>query len=844
MEADLSPGTRIAGRYVIHRLLGKGGMGAVYEAEHEELQRLVAVKVLLPRFVQDASAVARFFREARSAATIRHPGIVEVFDLGRDGELAFIVMEKLEGEELTDRIRYAERLGPRFVTEVGMEIADAISAAHDAGVIHRDLKPQNIFLAQQGSDREQVKVLDFGIAKLVDADFSAQPLTRTGDFFGTPLYMSPEQLRGEKALDGRSDVYAMGVILYEALSGNPPYQATTLPDLLIKVVSQDPSPLSQVRGDLPSALSALVMKAMAKDREARFQSARELFDALGAVAATLPDDPPVRFRSTVTPRPQSDTVTSSQNQQRATGSGPRRLVSTGSRPAVKRITAPPTNRRRSLIVIGVVLLVALVAGIVLTRPPSPAGERAGERESPPAIPVAVPIEVAPVIIPEPPAPLPRRSSPEKNHSPQARRPNRRARPGAAMRSFLLIVVLLATTSRADTASEADLQYSLGTELFKQKRYDEALQHFIASDRLVPNANVVLNIATIYAFLKRDTEAFNWFETYLAFDGLDAERLNRARASQSALKARVAVIDVQTTPSGAELFVDRIDLGSVGIGPRKLAVQPGSRTIIARRTGHREARATIDIAKGNTELVSLSLVEITGTLAVNSEPPGATVKREDTGVVLGQTPLTLPLPVGELRVAIGLDRFVEQSKSIRITADQRTELGLTLSRAADQSSVLTVTGAPEGATVKAGDQRIGTIPLTIGTLEPGTLNLLIEAPAHEPWLTQVLLEPGAATRVEVRLVSLDAERFRWLRWLGYGFGAATLAAGGATGIDAIVTRSAFDAAPSRATYDQVALLNPLADGLMIGGVIAIVATVVLDLVVFRTQHSTGTIDVAR
>lgn len=277
---ELLPGATMAGRYTIERLLGKGGMGAVYEARHAQLGRTVAIKVLLPALAQDAEAVARFVREARAAASIGHPGIVEVFDLGTSEGTAFLAMEKLEGEELFERIQRAHPLPIDWICRVGADVCDAIAAAHAAGIVHRDLKPQNVFLAHRGRERDVVKVLDFGIAKLTEGDRGDAPLTRTGQVFGTPLYMPPEQLHGAKDLDGRADVYAIGSMLYEMVTGRPPFTAETFAELVLKVATAEPRAIEQLRPDAPAALVSLISRAMAKDRDARVESARELCSQL------------------------------------------------------------------------------------------------------------------------------------------------------------------------------------------------------------------------------------------------------------------------------------------------------------------------------------------------------------------------------------------------------------------------------------------------------------------------------------------------------------------------------------------------------------------------------------
>jgi serine/threonine-protein kinase len=264
-------------------------MGAVYHAEHVELGKHVALKVMLPELGAKGDMVRRFMNEARSAARIGHPGIVEVFDLGMDGTLAYIAMEKLEGEELQARIQREAHLPIELVVRIGVEIADAIEAAHDNGIVHRDLKPANVFLARRGRQQEVVKILDFGIAKLTQSD-SGGLETSTGAIFGTPLYMAPEQLRDSKQVDRRTDVYAIGAILYHALAGAPPFRGPTLPELIYQITTVIPPPITSVRGDVPEWLERVLVRALAKEPGERFQKARDLADAL--MSATAPEVDP------------------------------------------------------------------------------------------------------------------------------------------------------------------------------------------------------------------------------------------------------------------------------------------------------------------------------------------------------------------------------------------------------------------------------------------------------------------------------------------------------------------------------------------------------------------------
>lgn len=274
-------------------MLGAGGMGEVYEAEHLALQRKVALKVLHPHFTHNPNTLARFKREAQAAASIGHPGIVDTFDLDEDEETGetFIAMELFQGEELAARIEREGPMSPEVVARLGLEIADAVSAAHEHGIVHRDLKPQNIFLVTRERKRDLIKVLDFGLAKLVDPGEIGGGLTRSSDFLGTPLFMAPEQFHNVKDVDGRADVYSIGVILFLALSGKLPYEAESIADLILKINMDPPLSLASLRPDVSLDLVSIVKRAMAKNRDDRFLSACELADALEAFLEGRPQQP-------------------------------------------------------------------------------------------------------------------------------------------------------------------------------------------------------------------------------------------------------------------------------------------------------------------------------------------------------------------------------------------------------------------------------------------------------------------------------------------------------------------------------------------------------------------------
>src|SRR5262245_17344427 len=279
----LNPGDIIDGKYRIVRLIGEGGMGAVYEGENTRIHRRVAIKVLHAGVAEQGEAVARFEREAQAAGRIGSEHIVEVLDLGTlpNGD-RYLVMEYLDGEGLGGRIKTRGRMSAQELAPIAHQLMEGLGAAHGAGIIHRDLKTDNVFLLRsRGGKADFVKLLDFGISKFSqlsgDSGFS---MTRTGAVMGTPYYMAPEQAKGSRELDHRVDIYATGVILYEALTGQVPFNADTFNELLFKIVLEEPRPLEQIDPTIDAGFAAIVAKAMAREPALRFQSANEMQNAL------------------------------------------------------------------------------------------------------------------------------------------------------------------------------------------------------------------------------------------------------------------------------------------------------------------------------------------------------------------------------------------------------------------------------------------------------------------------------------------------------------------------------------------------------------------------------------
>jgi len=280
VQDEVGPGVVFAGRYRLVSELGRGGMGAVWRAEHVTLGSPVAIKLLEPRLVNTAGMVERFMREARSAASLQSIHVVSVFDFGVEDHTPYIAMELLTGESLRERLDRQGKLGPAETVRLLTHVARAIQKAHDSGIVHRDLKPENVFLVRD--DEEFAKVLDFGIAKIVGEvnDTSAGVATQTGTMLGTPYYMSPEQAQGTRAVDYRADLWAMGVVAYECLLGSRPFDSTALGDLVLRICS-GPIPVPSEVGPVPPSFDAWFARAVARDPAARFASAQELVEALG-----------------------------------------------------------------------------------------------------------------------------------------------------------------------------------------------------------------------------------------------------------------------------------------------------------------------------------------------------------------------------------------------------------------------------------------------------------------------------------------------------------------------------------------------------------------------------------
>jgi serine/threonine-protein kinase len=278
----------------LNRLLGSGASGSVWAAKNELIDRDVALKIMRPDVAEDAVALQRFFNEAKASGRVRSSSIVEILDLGQaeDGS-PFLVFELLDGEGLDQRLARETTLEPEFACEVFLSVAKALALAHSQGIIHRDLKPANIFLHRDPEGNHIAKILDFGISKIFETNNNFT-LTRTGTVVGSPAYMAPEQASGREDLDGRADVWSLGVVMFEALSGTLPHEAPNYNALMVRILTQDVDPLATRKAELPPSICAVVDQCLRRDRDQRVQGADALVQQIERAVAELKS---VRYRA-------------------------------------------------------------------------------------------------------------------------------------------------------------------------------------------------------------------------------------------------------------------------------------------------------------------------------------------------------------------------------------------------------------------------------------------------------------------------------------------------------------------------------------------------------------------
>jgi serine/threonine-protein kinase len=403
MQHSVQEGDVLDGKYRVERVLGEGGMGVVVAARHLMLEEQVALKFLQPEIARQGEAVARFLREARAAVRIKSEHVARVTDVGQLANGSpYMVMEYLDGKDLSLWLREHRRLSVEDVVDYVAQACEALADAHSLGIVHRDLKPSNLMLVQRSDGSPCVKVLDFGISKVTSEGGAALNMTRTTAVLGSPLYMSPEQMMSTRDVDARTDVWSLGVILYELLAGTPPFVAETLTALSVMVATHDVSPLRLHRPEIPVGLEAVVHRCLTKRREDRFQSVGELALALAPFA-------PARSRTSIerASRLAGSATAAGMALQASTGAAAQSLGGASSIASFSNTSNEPVRSKRMLpIALGVgFLLTAAIAGAVLyfgrepsaadSAPSAGASEAAATPPPAPELPPAQPSVTAP-----------------------------------------------------------------------------------------------------------------------------------------------------------------------------------------------------------------------------------------------------------------------------------------------------------------------------------------------------------------------------------------------------------------------------------------------------------------
>lgn len=281
MMVGVREGEVLAGKFRVERVLGVGGMGVVVAARHIQLDERVALKFLLPEALASSNAVERFIREARAATKIKSEHVARVMDVGTfETGQPYIVMEYLDGVDLSQLLESQGPLPPNEVADLVLQACEVIAEAHALGIVHRDLKPANLFLTRFLDGSPCIKVLDFGISKVTLPGQDQAALTKTSAMMGSPLYMSPEQMSSARSVDARTDIWSLGAIMYELLTGGPPFSAESLPELCAKILQEEPPPVLTRRADVPAAFAAVVERCLTKSREQRYQTVGDLAVAM------------------------------------------------------------------------------------------------------------------------------------------------------------------------------------------------------------------------------------------------------------------------------------------------------------------------------------------------------------------------------------------------------------------------------------------------------------------------------------------------------------------------------------------------------------------------------------
>jgi serine/threonine-protein kinase len=400
MSKPVLEGELLAGKYRVERILGQGGMGVVVKARHVDLDEPVALKLMLPEVASNEEAVGRFLREARAAVRVKSEHVARVIDVGQlESGAPYLVMEYLDGQDLAQILRERGPLPIDDAIDYLAQACEAVAEAHVLGVVHRDLKPANLMVITRSDGSECVKLLDFGISKVSSKDGASLDLTKTSALLGSPFYMSPEQMMSSRDIDGRTDVWALGIILFEFLTGHTPFVAETLPRVCALIATAEPPSLRSIRGDVPAGLDAVVQHCLEKNRDDRYADVAELAKALRPFAAERSAPSLVRVPRIIRSRGLSDSARRALDA--ATTGGDEPTLGASELAGGTGLNFGQTKRgaaRRKWPLLGVALALVVggvIAGRVALQPSQKTGEGTSASVAQPPLPQATSAEVAP-----------------------------------------------------------------------------------------------------------------------------------------------------------------------------------------------------------------------------------------------------------------------------------------------------------------------------------------------------------------------------------------------------------------------------------------------------------------
>jgi serine/threonine-protein kinase len=650
-----------AGRYQIVGELGRGSMGVVYKGYDPVIQRTVAIKTMLPEGLSPQEFQeykTRFQREAMAAGILAHPNIITVYDFGEDNGVLYLAMEFLEGKSLEKIVQEQTVLPIETILPIYDQVCSALDHAHRNKIVHRDIKPANIMILQNGL----VKVTDFGIAKMM-----AMGMTQAGQILGTPNYMSPEQVKGRQ-IDGRSDIFSLGVILYELSTGEKPFGGQNITTVIYKIINENPIPPRELDASIHSGLSYVINKALAKNVDERYQTCREMAEDLrnyknlggamvgqGTVVMTASPVPFEVAEPAPSPRaPQPRPAATPQPAPTAVDETP-----IGSSLNIH-VIPPPAPRQQSIPqiawVLGALVFVAIMASmtyIFILRPksqpvpsavPATVAKVTPAQNPPAATPVTPPATPATTATVPPPAPEPKPATPEEvpTKAPVVSEPEHHARPTGAKVGQLMV--------------SANVN---GARISVDGRSDPSwLTPHTIPDLPAGTHNVVV--------------AMDGYEDFQQSVTIEGGQTSNVAGNLSSPRAELNVV---TKPPGVEVLIDG---KSYGPSPVRATLAPGNHTYTLKLPGGAPYENTVALKSGGivTKTLTLGGAATTGIVEVRTIPPGATVQA-DGSLESGQTPTSFRLPVGTHTLVISLSGYPPVRQQVTVSENEPTKINVTL-----------------------------------------------------------------------------------------------------------------------------------------------------------------------